>query len=231
MKILCITSNSSASDIIYCSKKYSMKISNDFKDINDSFDLVLVHGFNKIIPQLYFNLPRLGIFIIHSSDLPKGRGWAPIYHSIQKGESEYIISLIKIDVNVDAGNILLKIRIKKPKYISNNNLRKIDEEASIKLVDKFLDLLNKNKLSLIGEKQNENEHTYHNKKNENENKLNLDNTMQEQILDILATDEPYQSYIEIDGERIKIIAIPENTYELNDLSYNFEIFIDKGELL
>ena len=59
-----------------------------FEDIENNIDIVFTYNYDKIIPVEYFSVPKIGIFVLHSSDLPKGRGWAPIYNSIINKEIE-----------------------------------------------------------------------------------------------------------------------------------------------
>ncbi len=224
MKILWLSRDLDSNDVVALQKKHEMVVSEDFTVIDNSFDIVIVSNYDKIISEKYFFLPLKGIVVIHSSDLPKGKGWAPIYNSIANAENEYVVSLIKIDKKVDSGNILQKIRIKKPKYICNNNLRAIDEEAIIMLVDKFLENLDSYS-ELIGIEQNEEQSTYYKKRTKFENKLDKDNSLQNQILNILATNNNYASFIDIDGQTIEITAKNKRTYKLGELSFSYEMYI------
>jgi len=226
MKILWLTRDTDSADVFYLTKKYNIVISNEITDITSDYQLVIVSNYDRIVPKSYFNIAKYGMVVIHSSDLPKGRGWAPIYNSIQRNEPEYVVSMIKIDEKVDTGNILLKCRLIKPKYINNNNLRKIDEEITIIIVEKLISLLkNSSKDILIGKKQKHSLATYYQKRNQNQNKLNETKNIKEQIFDILATNEYYPSFIEIDGEIIEILAFNKTKYKLEDLKYTFEVFI------
>lgn len=226
MKILWLSCDEHSSDIMFLKSKYEYIVSSRaVDDITNDYQLVIVSNYDQIIPEEYFKLPRYGVVVIHSSDLPKGRGWAPIYNSIYNKEIDYVISLIKIDKKVDAGNMLLKIRVKKPQYIDNNNLRKIDEEAIIILVEKFLEIIKKNKKKLVGQKQNNTLSTYFSKREVDQNKIDENKSIKEQIHKILATNKSYASFIEIDGERIEILASNTKKYTLKDLMYTVENFI------
>jgi len=226
MKILWLTRDIDSSDVLYLKNRYNIIISKNFTDITNDYQLVIVSNYDKIVPSSYFNITKYGIVVIHSSDLPKGRGWAPIYNSIQKNEPEYVVSIIKIDEKVDTGNILLKCRLIKPKYINNNNLRDLDEEITIIIVEKLISLLkDSSKDILIGKKQENSLSTYYQNRNQNQNKLDETKNIKEQIFDILATNENYASFLEIDGEIIEILAFNKIKYKLKDLKYTFEVFI------
>lgn len=226
MKILWLTRDLNSSDVEVLKKKHDIFITNDYKDVTDEFDLVIVSNYDKIVPKAYFDISRFGMIVIHSSDLPKGRGWAPIYNSIHLNEKEYVVSAIKIDEKVDKGNILLKVRMLKPPYINNNNLRKIDEEITIVLVEKLLSLLKDRKtVELLGKKQEEQYASYYPKREKDANRLDESKSLKEQIYDILATNENYASYIELEGEKIEILAFNTTKYSLKDMTYSFEVYI------
>jgi hypothetical protein len=57
------------------------------------------------------DIPTHGFLGFHSSDLPQGRGGAPINWSIIHGESELTISLFRYTPGVDAGDIVTKTSI------------------------------------------------------------------------------------------------------------------------
>src|SRR5262245_31216191 len=49
--------------------------------------------------------------VIHSSDLPEGRGWSPQNWYIIEGRNELVVSLLDADDKVDSGAIWAKRRI------------------------------------------------------------------------------------------------------------------------
>jgi methionyl-tRNA formyltransferase len=69
-------------------------------------DVGIVASYGKIIPAEIINLPRHGTINIHPSLLPKYRGPTPIQSTILNGEKETGITIIKIDEEVDHGQIL-----------------------------------------------------------------------------------------------------------------------------
>ncbi len=229
MKILILTNNSECK-LINKLKNNDINLvsSYDLKDISEEIDIVFSHNYDKVIPENYFNIPKIGIFIIHSSDLPKGRGWAPIYYAIERNEEFYTISLLKVSSKVDEGNIFIKLKIKKPKFISNNNLRDIDEDGSYLIINKFLDLCAKHKIksNTIGFIQDHSQATYNCKRRQNDNLLNKDQSIKELIYKILASsNSDYSAFIEIEDEKIYLNAKTEHYYKLNELEYNLEILI------
>ncbi len=69
-------------------------------------ELIAVAAFGQILPQSILDLPRLGCLNVHTSLLPKYRGASPIQSAILNGESETGVTIMKMDVGLDTGDIL-----------------------------------------------------------------------------------------------------------------------------
>lgn len=72
------------------------------------YDLAIVASYGKIIPENILSVPKYGFLNIHPSDLPKYRGPSPIESALLAGEKEIVVSLMKLDSEMDHGPILLK---------------------------------------------------------------------------------------------------------------------------
>ncbi|WWO97708.1 MAG: methionyl-tRNA formyltransferase [Candidatus Dasytiphilus stammeri] len=86
------------------------KIQQQIKTLNA--DIMVVVAYGKILPQEVLNLPRFGCINIHASLLPRWRGAAPIQRSLCAGDEETGITTIKMNTNIDAGDILHRIHCK-----------------------------------------------------------------------------------------------------------------------
>ncbi len=73
-------------------------------------DLIVVVAYGQILPQGILALPRHGCLNIHTSLLPKYRGAAPIQWAIANGDTETGVTLMKMDVGLDTGPIVLQRR-------------------------------------------------------------------------------------------------------------------------
>jgi methionyl-tRNA formyltransferase len=69
-------------------------------------DLIAVAAFGQILPQSILDLPRFGCLNVHTSLLPKYRGAAPIQWAIANGDAETGVTIMKMDVGMDTGDIL-----------------------------------------------------------------------------------------------------------------------------
>ena len=75
-------------------------------------DLIVVIAYGKIIPQNILDLPKYGCINVHASLLPKYRGSACLNAPIVNGDNETGITIMKMDVGMDTGPILLQSKIK-----------------------------------------------------------------------------------------------------------------------
>ena len=70
-------------------------------------DLQVVVAF-RMLPEVVWNMPRLGTINLHASLLPQYRGAAPINWAIINGEKETGVTTFKLQHEIDTGNILLQ---------------------------------------------------------------------------------------------------------------------------
>ena len=73
-------------------------------------DLQIVVAF-RMLPQVVWNMPRLGTFNLHASLLPQYRGAAPINWAVMNGEKETGATTFMLQHEIDTGNIILQERI------------------------------------------------------------------------------------------------------------------------
>ena len=69
-------------------------------------DLIAVAAYGQILPKGILELPQFGCLNVHTSLLPKYRGAAPIQWAILNGEPETGVTIMKMDVGLDTGDIL-----------------------------------------------------------------------------------------------------------------------------
>ena len=90
-------------------------------------DLVIIVAYGQIIPKDFLLLSKEGFINLHASILPKWRGAAPIQRSIMCQDKETGISVMKINENLDEGDIshIFKINIEE-----NENAQSLSERLS-----------------------------------------------------------------------------------------------------
>ena len=73
-------------------------------------DLIVVAAYGQILPQSILDLPRHGCLNVHTSLLPKYRGAAPIQWAIANGDAETGVTIMKMDADLDTGDIVAQRR-------------------------------------------------------------------------------------------------------------------------
>ncbi|QEC58487.1 methionyl-tRNA formyltransferase [Flavisolibacter ginsenosidimutans] len=73
-------------------------------------DLQVVVAF-RMLPEVVWNMPRMGTVNVHGSLLPQYRGAAPINWAIINGEGETGVTTFKLKHEIDTGDILLQERM------------------------------------------------------------------------------------------------------------------------
>jgi methionyl-tRNA formyltransferase len=69
-------------------------------------DLIAVAAYGQILPQSILDLPRFGCLNVHTSLLPKYRGPGPIQWAILNGDAETGVTIMKMELALDTGDIL-----------------------------------------------------------------------------------------------------------------------------
>lgn len=70
-------------------------------------DLQIVVAF-RMLPEVIWNMPRLGTMNLHGSLLPKYRGAAPINWAVIKGEKETGVTTFLLKHEIDTGDVLFQ---------------------------------------------------------------------------------------------------------------------------
>ncbi|KZZ09336.1 methionyl-tRNA formyltransferase, partial [Oleiphilus sp. HI0078] len=73
-------------------------------------DLMIVAAYGLLLPKAVLDMPTFGCINIHASLLPRWRGAAPIQRAIQEGDRETGITIMQMDVGLDTGDMLLKLK-------------------------------------------------------------------------------------------------------------------------
>lgn len=71
-------------------------------------DIILVAAFGQILSKALLDVPPLGCLNVHASLLPKYRGAAPIQQVVIDGEEKTGVTIMKMDVGLDTGDMILK---------------------------------------------------------------------------------------------------------------------------
>jgi len=81
---------------------------NQLKSLNA--DLQIVVAF-RMLPEVVWNMPRLGTFNLHASLLPQYRGAAPINWAVINGEKESGVTTFFLQHEIDTGKIIYREKV------------------------------------------------------------------------------------------------------------------------
>jgi methionyl-tRNA formyltransferase len=70
-------------------------------------DLQVVVAF-RMLPEMVWNMPKIGTINLHGSLLPKYRGAAPIHWAVINGETETGVTTFFLQQEIDTGDILMQ---------------------------------------------------------------------------------------------------------------------------
>lgn len=73
-------------------------------------DLQIVVAF-RMLPQVVWDMPRLGTFNLHASLLPQYRGAAPINWAVINGDTETGITTFFLKHEIDTGEVIQQVRV------------------------------------------------------------------------------------------------------------------------
>lgn len=73
-------------------------------------DLQIVVAF-RMLPEVVWNMPRLGTFNLHASLLPQYRGAAPINWAVINGDTETGITTFFLKHEIDTGEVIQQVKV------------------------------------------------------------------------------------------------------------------------
>lgn len=105
-------------------------------------DVVIISDYGLILPKPLLEVPKFGCFNIHASLLPRWRGASPIQRSIQAGDLETGVTIIKIVNEIDAGPILLRKKILIKNKSTSETLYKDLSSLGASLISQVIERIN-----------------------------------------------------------------------------------------
>jgi methionyl-tRNA formyltransferase len=120
------------------SKVQNSKIFFDHQEIVNNFDVLFILSYHKIIEESFLKQNKHNI-VIHSSALPKGKGWAPMFWQILEGENQIPFTMFEASNGVDNGDIYMQKNLQLTGYELNEELREKQANFTIEMCLEFLE--------------------------------------------------------------------------------------------
>lgn len=140
--------------------------------------------------------------VVHSSDLPEGRGWSPQIWEIVNGARKIVVSALVADDSVDSGPIWGKQEV----FIPPDALH---DEINVRLFETWVDLMTRVCRMIVAgykpQKQTETPATYWRRRTSADSELDPQKTIGEQF-DLMRVCDPlrYPAFFRIRGHKYKI---------------------------
>jgi methionyl-tRNA formyltransferase len=176
-------------------------------DISDSYDVVFILSYHKIIENSFLSRNKHNI-VIQASDLPAGKGWAPLFWQVLKGKSKVTFSMFEATEDVDDGPIYMQQELRLNGLELNNELRIKQAEIQIKMCKEFVE-----NYSIYSDARHQiGVESFYPKRNASDSELDINKTIKEQfnMLRIVDNNE-YPAFFYIDGKKFVLKVYSENS--------------------
>jgi len=117
-------------------KKYFFKVSSNIKNVSNQ-DIVFILNNTKIISKKNLLKNKLNL-VLHSSDLPKDKGGAPLHWQVLRGKNKLSLCLFEAKEKLDSGNIYTKERLVFNGSELYDEMREKQAQKMILIINKFL---------------------------------------------------------------------------------------------
>lgn len=180
-----------------------MKIRDDYDFILKwNPDMIVTCAYGQIIPKELLEYPKYGCINVHASLLPKHRGGAPIHHAIIEGDTTSGVTIMKMGLGMDDGDIIRQSSIPiEDKDTAESLFHKLSILGSELLKNTIPDILN-GSVEYIAQKEEEATFSY-NIKPEDE-KIDFTKTRREVYNQIRGLNSFPVAYTMLEGKRMKV---------------------------
>jgi len=179
------------------SKIENSKIFYSHQSMEGNYDIVFVLSYHKIIPEKYLIRHKHNI-VIHASDLPAGKGWAPLFWQVLENKEEVVFSMFEASLGVDDGEIYMRKTLPLIGTELNQELR---EKQALLIMEMCLEFVENYEKYKIPTKQ-EGEESFYPKRGPQNSRLDIDQTIREQFNLLRTVDnESYPAFFEIHGRK------------------------------
>ena len=180
------------------SKNFNLNIFYDEREVK-GFDLVFVLGYTRLLKGKILDENKL-LLVIHESDLPKGRGFAPVQWQVLEGKNKITVCLLKVVNKVDMGDIFEKMTLTLEGTELYEEIRKKQALITFELIERFLE-----KYPNISSKKQIGKPTFYRKRKPSDSQLDIDQTIRSQFnLFRICNNKEWPAFFEISGVKYKL---------------------------
>jgi len=175
--------------------QYQAKLARSAEDIECGWVNFLL-GCTKIISEEALSRNQHNL-VVHESNLPKGRGFAPMTWQILEGKNDIPICLLEAATEVDAGDIWLQDIIHLDGSELADEWRRLQGEKTLEMCLRFV-----NEYQNIEKNKQLGIPSYYTRRRPTDSRLDPDKSLREQFSLLRVTDNiRYPAFFEIEGQR------------------------------
>ena len=169
-------------------------------DINEKLDILFILSCHEIVGDKILAKNKYNL-VIHASNLPSGKGWAPLFWQIIEGKNIITFSLIEATLEVDAGPIYLQKDLVLSGFELNREIREKQAKLTIDMCLEFVENVSSMKAPVI----QVGEESFYRKRTPADSQLDISKSLEQQfnLLRIVDNDQ-YPAFFDIGGQRYVI---------------------------
>ncbi len=183
---------------VLAEKSCDVSLLHTHRDLDLSHEICFILSYFKVIPSDVLEQRQYNM-VVHESDLPQGRGWAPLFWQVISGKNEIPFTMFNADEGVDSGSLYLKKVLTLNGTELHDELREKQADLTGKMVVEFVERYRTG--SLIPMPQN-GESSVWPKRTPADSELDVNKTIAEQF-DLLRTvnNRDFPAFFTYRGER------------------------------
>ncbi len=197
--------------------KHAQKLQKDLQDLGN--EVLLVHTVDevttgdlafflsceKLIKKDVRDRNKLSL-VVHSSNLPAGKGWSPLTWTILEGKNEVVNTLFEAEDAVDAGQIFMQNKMQFKGHELLEELHQVQGEKINELIVQFVQAYP----DVEGQEQS-GEESFYKKRSAKDSELDPNKTIAEQFNLLRVVDnEKYPAFFELNGKKYILKIEKEN---------------------
>ncbi|MGD9900979.1 MAG: methionyl-tRNA formyltransferase [Spirochaetales bacterium] len=182
-------------------------------------DLMITAGYGQILSQEVLNITPLGVYNVHGSLLPKYRGASPVQTAIINGETITGVTIMKTDIGMDTGDIILQQEIVVLKDDTAGTMLEKMGKIGGKLLVEALKIIENGKLQSLLKKQ-DNELATKTKMIKKEDALIDFNKTPQEVANLVRGLNPEPiAYTYLEGKKLDVLKASVAEYNLDYSGY------------
>lgn len=168
-------------------------------------DVIVVNSWYTWMPAELYDLPRHGTLNLHDSLLPKFTGFSPVLWALISGESEFGLTVHRMDEQLDTGDILVQHRLPIGPTVTGTELVLAGMDLIPGAVAEALAALESG--TAQWRPQNKDERTYFHKRTDRDSRIDWSWDAVDLERFVRALSAPYpRAYSHYRGERIQVLS-------------------------